>query len=266
MVDRRPKRKLPQSERDKRSRKESSSSSSSSESDDNIPLIDLVPRTPGTLPAVPRCGHVTEKTRKQIRKGEFVQLSQLVPKDSDTSKRKQFTINSESGLFEEVESKVHLTFSSWLDSFIIFISLRIQSAPDETQGLLRHMQLIKNMYSQGKNGVEYDYQFRQAKAQHPTIQWGEYLPELSDEISAKEQKRTRPAWETSRLPIGQRRRTPWSGQPNSWSQQQNKPKHCYKFNSKEGCKNSNCQYPHRCRKCLRMGHPIMNCFSAKTGA
>ena len=115
------------------------------------------------------------------------------------------------------------------------MSIRTEIYPQESQGLLRYLQLIKNMHGQGRDAVQYDHLFRLTKEQHPSIQWGEYLAELADEIGATADRE---------LPTVARRVD--TG-------------HCYRFNSPFGCKLSNCKYTHRCRSCGRGDHGATQC-------
>ena len=70
----------------------------------------------------------------------------------------------------------------------MFISIHIEFNPTDIQGMLRHMQIVKKMCTQGKSGVESDTQFRRLRAQHDYIQWGEYLPELAADVEGESQQ------------------------------------------------------------------------------
>ena len=211
--------------------------SDSPSTDSEISVDDAPQRTLGTIPAVPRTGHLSKRTIQKIKRGEYVSFASLLPKPHDSSDRKRYNINPDTGLFEKVKETKTLNFYTWLDCFIVFMSVRLQHFPNENQGLLRHLQVVKNMHNQRRNAIEYDHQFRITKEQHPSIQWGEYLPELADKITAKAERE---------------RLTPRS-------QTKGKMALCLKFNSIQGCHFPNCIYTHKCRRCGRTGHGNSQC-------
>lgn len=71
-----------------------------------------------------------------------------------------------------------------MDAFVIFMSITIKFHPTEAQGMLRHIQIVRDLYTQGQVGVVYDTKFREIISQHSDIQWGEMLsistPRLND--------------------------------------------------------------------------------------
>lgn len=192
------------------------------------------------MPTMPRLGVVTDAEKEKIRKGEFVDFKKLIATKSRPQSTK-FTI-SEDGIFEKIEDTSNLTFHNWLDAFIIFMSIRMEFYPTESQGLLRHLQIIKNLWGNNKNGIEYDTQFRRTKAHHPDIEWGEYLHELIVELPPKESFQ-----EKAKPPSFRPRKF-----PERW---------CFKFNSLAGCPNSKCKYSHKCSKCFQYTHPAHKCKS-----
>ena len=224
-----------------------SSSSGSSSDDSESEEEQLVVRQPGSMPLVPRKAHVDDKARDKIRRGEYVDFKFLVARPRGEEPRKKFAFSE--GLFEEVEDSSNLVFYDWVDAFLVFMSVRLEFYPDEAQGLLRHMQIVKNIHGSGKDGVEYDFQFRRLKGQHKDIRWGEYLAELAVEMKDR------------RLPAPKRVERPratgrFGFQPASRLGQQKGV--CFKFNSPEGCKYLSCRFSHKCRKCSG-DHPGCRC-------
>ena len=193
----------------------------------------------GSMPAHPRTEHVPDTLRKKIREGEYVDLKLLLPHPRGEKPTKKFAIND--GVFEEVEDNTNLVFYPWLDAFIIFMSIYLEFYPAEVQGLLRHLEIVKSFHSAGKDGVEYDYQFRRLKSRNSDMVWGEFISELAGTIKenkAAQQKKADSA----------KKKT------------QAKPPVCFKFNSAEGCKfGSRCKYTHKCKKCSSFDHPEYRC-------
>lgn len=226
----------------------------SSEFDDSAKEQEL-PITPGTVPPIPRTGHVSQQLQKQIRKGEFVKFESLLT-DQPGSKQPKFRVNLETGSFDKVEDKQRLTFYQWINAFTIYMSIRIQGRPDETQGLLRHMQIVQQLQTQGKDAIGYDRQFRLLKVQHPNIQWGEYFAEIVDSLPLTTQMY--PVGQPGK--IGYRKSRPFST-PFRYSD--NNKSACYAFNSQRGCRFTSCRYTHKCSSCGKIGHSVIDCKSFK---
>jgi hypothetical protein len=193
----------------------------------------------GTVPPRPRVEHVEDKIRKKIRKGEFVDFKLLTPRPRGEKRHKKFALTD--GFLEEVEDTTNPTFYKWLDAFVVFMSIHIEYHPRDAQGLLRHLQIVKRMYTLGKAAVEYDYQFRRLKSVNQDVVWGENITELALEIGD-----TRPA---PRKPV----------EKSKYSALERR-KLCRTFNSTKGCTfGAKCRYMHRCYKCRSQDHPGSRC-------
>jgi hypothetical protein len=221
-----------------------SSGSEEWESEEEEPL-----RMAGSMPVVPRTSHVDEGARRKIRKGEFVDFKSLIPRARVDRPRRRLELVD--GVLEEFEDTSNLQFYKWIDAFVVFMSVRLEFFPTESQGLLRHLQIVKKMHGNGKDGVEYDYQFRRMQSQHRDIRWGEYLSELAVEVSqagqsgGAEKERPRPPIPSRPLPLADRGRSVM---------------HCFKFNDQVGCGyGSRCRFAHKCKKCASSDHPAFRC-------
>lgn len=197
----------------------------------------------GCVPAHPRNEHVTEKQRKKIREGEFVEFKLLLPLHRDEKPTKKFSLVD--GMFEEVEDNSSITFYSWIDAYVIFMSVHLEFYPADVQGMLRHLEIVKGFHASGKDGVEYDYLYRRLKSRNADIVWGEYIAELANGIKDKTKEASKL---TSRKPFPAKKKTQWK----SYS--------CNQFNSAAGCQlGSKCRYPHKCRNCMSPDHPSFRC-------
>ena len=166
-----------------------SSSLPDSTDDETLPTGRNSLRLPGAMPLEPRTDHIDEATRKKIKKGQYINLRLLVGLKKKINR--SISLGQAPSTSEEVEDS-NLPIMQWVDAFIVFISVHIRTRPNDIQGMLRHLQIVKKMCAQGKNGVEYDTQFRRLRAQQPDIQWGEYLPELAADVEMESQKAYRP--------------------------------------------------------------------------
>lgn len=209
-------------------------------------------RPAGALPPVPRTGHVDPKVRRDIRSGKLVNLRKLLRL---TQNDNNDTNNKE----KDGNNLRKLPYGMWHDAFLVYFSIRVEAYPQETQGLIRHMQIVRQLNQQGKDGVEYDNQFRECRVSHPSIQWGEYLAEIIEDLP-------------------QRNFTPWQRRPAFGTQthfqhQQavrargrgvmannyNQTNPCYAFNSITGCARYPCMYKHVCMNCTSRTHGKGQC-------
>ena len=197
-------------------------------------------RLPGAMPLVPRTDHLDDSMRRKIRKGKFVLLKKLLGNRKKTGRGKTTPSPSEDS------DEDNLPISLWVDAFIVLISVHIEFFPCDIQGMLRHMQIVKKMASQGKDGVEYDTQFRRLKAQHAYIQWGEYLPELAADVDGAAKRHFR-------------FRKPYNRGFQRVNRASQRVRVCHILNSTEGCKTENCNFPHKCRRCLSGNYPLFRC-------
>lgn len=204
------------------------------------PVEEQSARLPGAMPLVPRTAHVDSRMRKKIRKGEFVNFRSLL----DKRWRPRRVRNKREGDHFEEADEDNLPILQWIDAYIVYMSVYLEFFPGKTQGMLRHMQIVKRMCSTRKDGVEYDTQFRRLKAQHSYIEWGEFLPELASEIDQP--------WTSPRYRQGR-----WSGRSRRPFVRNKRV--CYRFNSKEGCRVEHCSYSHKCGKCMSADHPSYRC-------
>ena len=116
-----------------------------------------------------------------------MEFKQLLPHPSGQRPKKRFALSE--GYFEKVEEETKISFYQWLDAYIIFMSVSLEFNPSQAQGMLRHLQIVKQMHSAGKNSVEYDYKFRRPCSNHFGVQWGEHLAELAiPSIKSQESK------------------------------------------------------------------------------
>ena len=211
------------------------------DSDSDLASENEVVRPFGSMPLVPQTTRVDEKKREKIRKGMYVDFRTLVPHPKGKVPPTRFTINN--GLFEEVSDSEDLNMYSWIDAFVIYMSVRLEFFPAEAQGLLRHLQIVKKMHSDGKEALDYDEQFRRLKAQHKDIRWGEYLVELASDAV---------------------RRSPFKRNNDKRTRSYglfNPKKPCSFFNSPRGClKGLQCRFPHICKRCSSKDHPEFRCI------
>ena len=78
----------------------------------------------GSMPLVPQTTRVDDKQKEKIRKNMYVHFRALVPHPKGKVPPTRFTINN--GLFEEVANSEGLNIYSWIDAFVICMSVRLE--------------------------------------------------------------------------------------------------------------------------------------------
>ena len=158
--------------------------------------------------------------------------------------------------YEEIENEKSdhvksLSFYDLIRYFHTFMSIRLESAPQELQGMLRHCEIVQDLHSQGKDGILYDARFRRKKEQYPFICWGEYMADVVDGLPRR--KFTGPSRPQPR-PVPGLTPRPLPGLASMSTA-------CLKYNSANGCTFRLCRYAHKCKKCGRTGHPAVKCYA-----
>lgn len=228
-------------------------------------------RTIGKIPNVPITSHVSDKVKKKIASGKYFNFKQLLPTlddnlDDNADKkmtRQQWIDMEEKNRYGDRRGNKELTIMEWLRCYHTFMSLRLQTAPTEIQGLLRHAEIVQDLHQMGKDAVKYDALFRRTKDQHPFIGWGEYMAEIVIKLPMRPRFGQLPNYR----PSGQGFSRPasfGSGFPTQrpgFNRYGFRP--CTRFNSAAGCHIPNCTYQHKCLNCGKVGHSALRCFQRK---
>ena len=208
-------------------------------------------RRPGSIPTEPSTSHVPKKTKEKIIKGEYFDMSKLLPS----------LLDYEEDPKEKSSEVKPLFFYDWVRCFHTFMSIRLEYAPQELQGMLRHCEIVQDLHGQGRDGILYDARFRRKKEQYPFISWGEYLADIVDGIPRRKSTSKPQSLQWSMAP--QPPHLQWSTRPPSQPLQWPAPRPmvCFKYNSTAGCNIRTCKFTHKCRKCGRAGHPAFKCYA-----
>ena len=176
--------------------------------------------------------HVKEKTRSKILKGEYFDIAKLLSTlvDSDDEGKKS-----------DSNTNIIKGFNDWIRCFHTLMSIRLEFAPNELQGMLMHYEIVQDLLEQGRDGILYDAKFRRRREQHPSISWGEYLPDLvlglpinSTTSASTSAYRSRPMFNN-----------PWQNFQNvAYPPRTRGP--CFKYNRITGCQDTQCQWSHKC--------------------
>ena len=196
------------------------------------------------IPSGPMTSHVPEKTQNKIRAGSYVMLSKLLYDDGQYEDEQVLAIKDGSiSLVEKHDAKVIATFSKFFDAFVVYMAIRGAAFPNEYLGMLRHMEIVKKLISQGNDGILYDKQFRIMRGNMPQLYWGQFMAEL---VTRKTQQ------------------GPSSGQFFRPGGTANNDKStnatCRFFNSEGSCTRKACRYKHECSFCHKKSHGQHKCW------
>ena len=184
----------------------------------------------------PATSHVPQKLKLQIVNGEYVELSKLFRSDAPLEQDQVLVVKNGILKFDATPKKTDIySFSRFFDCFSIFMTIRGNAFPREFPMMLKHLETVKKLFSQGNDGGLYDKRFRMAKADNPHLPWGMFMAEFVAARQSSEPTKT------------QSQATRGSGQSSS------NPKSCFYFNSGK-CTRSSCKFPHICSVCKDNSH------------
>lgn len=254
---------------------EDSSESESYSSEEDVMEDVMEDRVFGSIPSVPNTSHVSDKVKRKIAGGKYFAIKKLLPTlddDIDEEEEKKMTYQQWATVEDRRRSgdsrrSKDLTMLDWMRCFHTFMSLRLQTAPLEVQGMLRHAEIVQDLYSMGKDAVKYDALFRRTKDQHPSICWGEYMAEIVIKLPMRVRFGQFPQYRSAmqgQVRTGQNSGFTRTGQNSGFNRNgQYGQRSCLRFNSMVGCHMPNCLYVHKCGHCGRIGHPTQRCFLKK---
>lgn len=198
--------------------------------------------------------HVSERVKKHIWEGGFVEMRSLLP--GQAQRQDDVKINVHAGgrssttvLIDQKRQQNDLNIENWTSAFMIYTDIYCQKFPLELRGLLAYMARIRD-YSQtaGTRAFNfYDATFRQHKVTRN-------LPWISThtEVWTRMINMTLPKHSQSQS--HQER-----SNPNSERNKQTR-KFCHQYNNKGICQRQTCKFDHACSNCGKANHPQFKCF------
>ena len=203
-----------------------------------------------SVPCEPSVSHVSEKVVSKIKRGELVDMAKLLRKDKPHDSEQLLSLSSD-GLIQLAEKSVPITsFYKWMDAFLVFMSIRGRYFPHEFQGMLRHVELVKQVFSDNNDGSLYDYKFRAAKADFPQLPWGRFMPELVRGVSKYSASKS--SAKTNSANNAHKSQTAKFSNSN----------YCNYFNYGK-CSRTVCSFGHKCLICHKPDHGLSQCPNKK---
>lgn len=183
--------------------------------------------------------HVSQNIKEKIWKGEYVDLATLLPKKTvshDNINQTIKVINGELVIKPKEPSMKIETIETWTDAFFIFMNIFLCKHPEVAQDMLHYMNSVRQGARRTLDYKKYDEQYRLRKARNPSSSWASVDGELWLLYSSQ---------------------NIFSGQSRVSSVIKG---NCFDFNNKGFCSKFNCNFSHKCIKCLG-NHSALNCFT-----
>lgn len=194
--------------------------------------------------------HVPEKMKRAIRRGEYVELSKLLPNYAGGFEQGGVMVMAKDGSLvceKSADSQKITNISTWLSAFFVFMDVSMEAFPEMGRELLHYCSIIKRLaLVPGYAWLRYDTAFRMAMPHHTSLQWTKKDPEIYDRCMLPERSFGQ-SFQSFRG--GDSRPSPTSSNI------------CWAFNKPTGCKHSKCRFRHACKKCGKDGHSVLVCRS-----
>ena len=205
---------------------------------------------------------VPSEMKEKIWNGKCVDLALLLIKSYQEDEEKDKKIagyqddEGNISLKSVRKKKSKLSIDQWSSAFNIFISVYIEKKPEDIQGLLSYMELIRGAARDHPNFSGwrvYDGEFRSKKESETSRPWGMIDNQLWLSIFCK--------------PPAQLQKAQGSGSDQGGSAgDKHKRRYCKFYNSKAGCSyGKTCNYKHTCSSCNKYGHANWECTQLGKG-
>lgn len=121
--------------------------------------------------------NVPLKLKQKIWEGEFIELAALIKSghEMEATEGGEGELVFEGGklvIKKRMQSGVITSIHAWSSAFMVFMSVFLESHPNEIQQLLKYMRDIRLLASRCAAWPWYEEQFRLKKARYPDSSWG----------------------------------------------------------------------------------------------
>ena len=199
--------------------------------------------------------HIDEATKIIIRKGGFVEIVKLRPKELNNYEQEDEKIelvrNNGQTYYIPAKPKANDKINNvkkWDEAFRVYAAIYSEANPTRSSEILQYIHMIHNAARSfaWENVVRYDYIFRQKMAKRPSRSWARINSQL---------------WSISMVNPLQRNFGNSSNQNNNNTQngkQDLRKICCWRYNRNK-CTKTNCRFEHRCSYCGNINHIYLNC-------
>ena len=220
--------------------------------------------------------HVDPNLKQRIKKGEYVDLEKLLPKDRMSmrgSDQQTLTLVNRDGntFFVPSEHSNRITnVRRWEQAFRVYAAVYSNANPSRSAEIWQYVYVINTAASSflWENVAYYDFTFRQLMNKYPNRSWAKTYNQLWN-LSMKDPipKNVQNTSVVHHYSGGGGGNS--AGGDNFTSHKQENKKYgdwrdrcCWRFNG-SGCKKWNCRFDHRCNYCGSWSHNVKNCDKKK---
>ena len=198
--------------------------------------------------------HLDEALKQKIRKGEYVELEKLLPRQNmcgygeELNRMSLFHKEGETYFAPSQDKKLKIwNVGMWDKAFRVYLAIYSAEYPHRTTELMQYIQNIHHAAGKYKwdNVAYYDYVFRHLMEQYPHRSWAKTYTQgwtyaMCDPLTHASHR--------------------GSGE-SSGNRKERKLNACWKFNRGVVCDyGQKCKYPHRCTYCGSTTHGAHACF------
>ena len=210
---------------------------------------------PVTFLSSPLGAHVPHTLRDKIWRGEYVELTKLLPANSGAD---DYAHESQTA---RKPPPPPLSIADFMSAFHTLAAIRTERFPADAPGMLKHADTVQQMHNMF--GAEawrfYDRQYRLAQQHNPAMKWGLTHGELYMQATALGLKA---ASKQPQCSSGNR-----TNADNGSTHRRNldlRPNTCWTYQSRGFCDKKDCLYPltHNCYICQDT-HPTSHCESKR---
>ena len=196
--------------------------------------------------------HVSDKVKAQIRAGKYIDFYLLLDKEEPQLSLGFKVVDGVQHLVAGPPSmaKKPLSWDQWTTTWNIFQAIYVSAHPSTSSLLAEHLEVVKELYKDGKGWRYYDANFRRL-IEKGMAQWGFMHGPLHDK--ARTRSEAGPSGGSTAQQAGRSDTTFPAGA-------------CKNYQASGFCKfGKNCKYQHSCCNCLGP-HPYVNCTVPLSGS
>ena len=203
--------------------------------------------------------HLDDTTKTLIKKGGFVEVSKLRPKDLNDYEQEDEKIElvKSGGMTYYLPSKPKThdkinNIKKWDEGFRVYVSIYSQANPSRASEIIQYVHTIHNAAKSfiWENVAKYDYIFRQKMAKRPSRSWARINAQLWSLSMVTPMSRN----------FGHQQGTHGNGSHGqSGGQKQDLRKICCWRYNRNKCTRQDCKFEHRCSFCGSSAHIYLGC-------
>ena len=199
---------------------------------------------------------VSQSLRQKILSHKYVDMKAMLGAHElpgGMEAERQYLVAEDGKISYKTRRTGVVSVTLWAKAFVRYARVYCSGYPEEAVNMLGYMSTVLSLTDRGLGTAwkDYDESFRQAKELDPAAYpWAKSSSNIWMESVARGLGST---------PAGGRQNAlPRTSGPVGF-------RHCFGYNSPQGCQRPSCAYIHHCSRC-KGGHPATSCVAAAAGA